>query len=43
MAALRDLLDWIYSDGQQFAAEEGYSELPQPLLVAVKRKVQELH
>jgi phosphate transport system substrate-binding protein len=43
MAAMRDLLDWIYSDGQQFAAEEGYSELPQPLLAAVKRKVQDLH
>ena len=43
MAALRDLLDWIYSDGQQFAGEEGYSELPQPMLAAVKRKVQDLH
>jgi phosphate transport system substrate-binding protein len=41
-AALRDLLDWIYSDGQQFAAEEGYSELPKPLLAAVRKKVKDL-
>lgn len=40
--ALRDLLDWIYSDGQQFAAQEGYSELPPPLVVAVRQKVKEL-
>ena len=41
-AALRDLLDWIYTDGQQYAAEEGYSELPPPLLAALKEKVKEL-
>jgi phosphate transport system substrate-binding protein len=40
--ALRDLLDWIYSDGQQFAAEEGYSELPPQLLTAVRKKVRDL-
>src|SRR6201981_891886 len=34
-AALADLLDWIYSDGQRFAAQEGYAELPSPLLIAV--------
>ena len=42
-AALRSLLDWIYSDGQQYATDEGYSELPQPLLAAARKKVQELH
>jgi phosphate transport system substrate-binding protein len=41
-AALGELLDWIYSDGQQFAAEEGYSELPPQLLAAVRKKVKEL-
>jgi phosphate transport system substrate-binding protein len=41
-AALRDLLDWIYSDGQKFAAQEGYSELPPPLLAGARKKVQEL-
>jgi phosphate transport system substrate-binding protein len=41
-AALRDFLDWIYSDGQRFAAEEGYSELPPPLLAAVRRRVRDL-
>jgi phosphate transport system substrate-binding protein len=41
-AALGDLLDWIYSDGQQFAAQEGYSELPPQLLAAVRKKVKEL-
>lgn len=42
-SALRDFLDWIYSDGQQFAAQEGYSELPPELLAAVRKKVRELH
>jgi phosphate transport system substrate-binding protein len=41
-AALTDLLDWIYSDGQRFAAQEGYSELPPPLLAAVRKKAKEL-
>ncbi len=41
-AALGNLLDWVYSDGQQFAAQEGYAELPPPLLAAVRRKVKEL-
>ncbi len=40
--ALQNLLDWIYSDGQHFAAEEGYSELPAPLLAAVRNRVKEL-
>jgi len=41
-AALDDLLDWIYTDGQQSAVQEGYSELPPPLLAAVRKKVKEL-
>jgi len=41
-AALGDLLDWVYTDGQQFAFQEGYSELPSPLLVAVKKKIRGL-
>lgn len=41
-AALRDFLEWIYGDGQQFAAQEGYSALPGPLLAAVKKKVKTL-
>ena len=41
-AALGDLLDWIYSDGQQFATQEGYAELPSELLAAVRKKVKEL-
>lgn len=40
--ALGDLLDWVYTDGQQFAAQEGYSALPAPLLAAVRKKVREL-
>jgi len=39
-AGLGDFLRWMYSDGQKFAAEEGYSELPSPLLAAVKKKLQ---
>lgn len=41
--ALRDFLDWIYSDGQRFASQEGYSELPTELLAAVRKKAKELH
>jgi phosphate transport system substrate-binding protein len=41
-AALADLMDWIYSDGQQYAVQEGYSELPTPLLAAVRKKVKDL-
>ena len=41
-AALINLLDWIYTDGQQFAVQEGYSELPPPLLAALRKKVKEL-
>jgi phosphate transport system substrate-binding protein len=41
-AALDDLLNWIYTDGQQYAAQEGYSELPPPLLAAVRKKVSSL-
>ena len=42
-AARNDLLRWIYSEGQTFAAEEGYTELPAPLQAAAKKKVNELH
>jgi phosphate transport system substrate-binding protein len=41
-AALADLLDWLYSDGQRFANEEGYAQLPQPLLEAVRSKLKTL-
>jgi phosphate transport system substrate-binding protein len=41
-AGLSDLLDWIYSYGQRYAVQEGYSELPAPLLEAVRKKIQEL-
>ena len=36
--ALSDLLEWIYSDGQLSAAQEGYSALPAQLLTAVRKK-----
>jgi phosphate transport system substrate-binding protein len=42
-AALSNFLSWIYSDGQELAAEEGYTQLPLPLLAAVKEKLGELH
>jgi phosphate transport system substrate-binding protein len=41
-AALSNLLDWIYTDGQQFAVQEGYPALPSQLLAAVKKKVKSL-
>jgi phosphate transport system substrate-binding protein len=37
-AGMSDLLDWIYTDGQRFAVQEGYSALPAQLLTAVKKK-----
>jgi phosphate transport system substrate-binding protein len=37
-SALEDLLDWIYSAGQQSAFQEGYSALPPQLLAAVRKK-----
>jgi phosphate transport system substrate-binding protein len=42
-AALSDLLNWMFSDGQRIASEEGYSELPPPLLEKVRSKVSSLH
>jgi len=42
-SGLTDLLNWIYVDGQQYAVQEGYSELPAPLLAAVRKKVRDLH
>jgi phosphate transport system substrate-binding protein len=41
-SALGNLLDWVYTDGQQYAVQEGYSELPSPLLAALRRKVKDL-
>jgi phosphate transport system substrate-binding protein len=41
-SALVDLLNWIYTDGQQIGGQEGYSELPQQLLVKVKAKANSL-
>jgi len=40
--ALGNFLDWIYTDGQQYAVQEGYAELPSPLLAAVRKKVKDL-
>jgi phosphate transport system substrate-binding protein len=37
--ALVSLLNWAYSDGQIVAVQEGYSDLPKPLLVRVLAKV----
>ena len=41
-AALADFLDWMYTDGQQFAAQEGYASLPPSLLAAVRKKARTL-
>jgi len=42
-AALADFLDWMYTDGQQYAAQEGYAALPPPLLASLRKKVKDLH
>jgi phosphate transport system substrate-binding protein len=41
-SALSDLLDWIYTDGQEFAGQEGYSQLPSQLLAEVRKKAKDL-
>ncbi len=41
-AALVDLLDWIYTDGQHSAVLEGYSALPPQLLAAVRKRAKGL-
>jgi phosphate transport system substrate-binding protein len=41
-AALADFLNWVYTDGQQIAGQEGYSELPQQLLTKVRAKANSL-
>jgi ABC-type phosphate transport system substrate-binding protein len=41
-AALGDLLEWVYADGQTFAVQEGYSELPSPMLAAVRKKIKDM-
>jgi len=42
VAALGDFLNWIYADGQRFAVQEGYADLPQQLLEATRKKVNDL-
>jgi phosphate transport system substrate-binding protein len=39
-AGMSDLLDWIYTDGQRSAVQEGYSALPPQLLAAVRKKAE---
>ena len=41
-AAMNDLLEWIYTDGQRSAVQEGYSSLPPQLLTAVRKKAREV-
>jgi phosphate transport system substrate-binding protein len=37
-AGMSDPLDWIYTEGQRSAVQDGYSALPPELLVAVRKK-----
>jgi phosphate transport system substrate-binding protein len=41
--ALVDLLNWFFSNGQQFSAQEGYSPLPRELLVKIKTQISSIH
>jgi phosphate transport system substrate-binding protein len=41
-AELDDFLGWVYGEGQQFASQEGYTELPPPLLAALRKKIKAL-
>jgi phosphate transport system substrate-binding protein len=40
--AADDFLGWMFTEGQQYVAEEGYVELPDPLLAAVRSRVKSL-
>jgi phosphate transport system substrate-binding protein len=42
-AALQDFLSWVFSDGQRIAVEQGYSELPGPLLTKITAKIKSLN
>jgi phosphate transport system substrate-binding protein len=42
-AELGDFLNWVYADGQQFASQEGYTELPPRLLAALRQRVKTLY
>ena len=41
-AAMSDLRDWIYTDGQRSAVQEGCSALPPRLLAAVRKKAKSM-
>lgn len=41
-AASGDFVSWIYTEGQQFAVQEDYSELSAPLLAAVRKKADDV-
>ena len=40
--ALQAFLTWVFSEGQRIAVEDGYSQLPTPLLVKINAKVRAL-
>ena len=42
-AALSEFLNWVYTDGQRIADQDGYAELPPELLAKTKSKVANLH
>ena len=42
-AALNNLLNWMYNEGQRAVAQEGYPALPAQLLLKVKAKANTLH
>ena len=38
-----DLLSWIFTDGQQYVLDDGYTELPPLLLAAVRNRINSSH
>jgi len=42
-AAIGNLLNWIYTDGQVAAEGQGYTSLPPQLLAEVRKKISSLH
>lgn len=41
--ATTDFFNWVFSDGQTFAEQEGYPKLPAPLVATIKTKLKASH
>lgn len=42
VAAIDEFLDWVFSDGQQIAAQAGYADLPVPLRAKISARLRDM-